>query len=87
MSEPRTDAGKALLACEAYNSRSFALITAEAILAIEAEARADAIRDAATAVERLAPCLLHSTEDPAWPDKHLHRSFVLAAIRALGERP
>ena len=35
---PRTAAGRALLAREDYNSRSFPLITAEAILAIEAEA-------------------------------------------------
>jgi len=40
MTEPRTVAGRRLLAREAYNSRSFALITADAILAIEAEAAA-----------------------------------------------
>ena len=42
--EPTTEAGRALLEREAYNSRSFALITAEDILAIESEARATATR-------------------------------------------
>jgi hypothetical protein len=37
---PTTKAGRVLLEQEAYNSRSFPLITVEAILAIEAEARA-----------------------------------------------
>ena len=37
---PRTEAGRRLLARESYNSRSFALITVEDILAIEAEAAA-----------------------------------------------
>ena len=40
MNGPRTKAGLALLKQEAYNSRSFALITAEAIVAIEREATA-----------------------------------------------
>ena len=45
MSELRTKAGKRLLAREAYNERSFALITPDAIAAIEAEAaRLDARR-------------------------------------------
>jgi hypothetical protein len=37
---PTTKAGRVLLEQEAYNSRSFPLITVEAIVAIEAEARA-----------------------------------------------
>jgi hypothetical protein len=37
---PTTEAGRVLLEQEAYNSRSFPLITVEAIVAIEAEARA-----------------------------------------------
>jgi hypothetical protein len=37
---PSTKAGRVLLEQEAYNSRSFPLITVEAIVAIEAEARA-----------------------------------------------
>lgn len=39
---PRTAAGKALLARESLNSRSFPLITLDAILAIEAEAASPA---------------------------------------------
>jgi hypothetical protein len=38
MSEPRTKAGRALLEREAYNERSFPLITVEAIRTIEEEA-------------------------------------------------
>jgi hypothetical protein len=49
--EPRTEAGRRLLAREAYNSRSFALITAEAICAIEDEAAQMPAR--AEEVERL----------------------------------
>jgi hypothetical protein len=40
---PTTKAGKALLEREAYNSRSFTLITPEAIVAIEREAARDAV--------------------------------------------
>src|SRR5690348_116222 len=47
VSEPRTEAGRALLAREAYNSRSFALITSEAIRAIEDEAADDAKKETA----------------------------------------
>ncbi len=41
--KPRTEAGRRLLDREAYNSRSFTLITAEAIIAIEEEAARIAI--------------------------------------------
>ncbi len=41
--KPRTEAGRRLLDREAYNARSFALITAEAIIAIEEEAARIAI--------------------------------------------
>lgn len=40
---PTTEAGKRLLAREAFNSRSFDLIRVEDITAIEAEARAAAL--------------------------------------------
>ena len=40
MSEPTTAAGRELLEMEAYNSRSFPIVTAERILAIETEAAA-----------------------------------------------
>jgi len=40
MSEPRTTAGRELLERESLNSRSFPLITPEAICAIEEEAAA-----------------------------------------------
>lgn len=46
----RTKAGRALLEREAYNSRSFSLITADAIAAIESEAGCDRLREAASAL-------------------------------------
>jgi hypothetical protein len=50
---PTTKAGRVLLEQEAYNSRSFPLITVEAIVAIEAEARAASQERPPIDVERL----------------------------------
>lgn len=57
---PTTNAGKALLAREAYNSRAFALITPDAIVAIEQEsstASSDALE-----TDRLARAFLEASE-------------------------
>ena len=56
MAEPLTEAGRDLLELEKYNSRSFTLITAEAILAIEAQA-VEAWLQSPEAEERLAAAL------------------------------
>lgn len=104
MTEPTTEAGRNLLANEAYNNRSFALVTGNAIAAIEEEARqgyvpaslspewhaelemsraegAAAERDRLrAAVEGLKPCPLATTDDPEWPDPHLHHAAILALL-------
>ena len=65
---PSTEAGRALLEQEKYNSRSFTLISAENILAIEAQA-VEAWREALYALLRHIedgatdsddPCVLHA---------------------------
>jgi hypothetical protein len=81
---PRTDAGKQLLGREAYNSRSFALITPEAIAAIEAEARHAALIELRAAVEGL-----HDNPILFGTAQNAHRNATSAVLdlidAALGE--
>ena len=69
-----TEAGRRLLEREDLNSRSFALITPEAIAAIEAEARRAALDEAIEAVDRL-PWV------EEWEDCHAGVRAALAALR------
>lgn len=76
--EPLTAAGKALLRREDFNERSFALITAEAIIAIETEAarlNVDRLKAALHAVEHLpkangAVVCAHAPEVAAYYEKN-----------------
>ena len=71
MATVRTTAGKRLLANEAMNARSFALITPEAIAAIEAEAEA-AERSRATKVRVAAQAVVrtwYGQQDETWADR------------------
>ncbi len=97
MSEPRTEAGKRLLpildAAEAawvkgdlpVDILNLTQPVRHAIRAIEDAARADALRDAAAAVEGLPVSrhVLGLPEGRRW----VRLTAALAAIRALGERP
>jgi hypothetical protein len=82
---PTTKAGRVLLEQEAYNSRSFPLITVEAIVAIEAEARA---ASQPLAQERPPIDVLREVEDvimsePWWPRAGaIRRRAVMEKIRA-----
>lgn len=59
---PMTEEGRVLLSHEAMNARSFPLITAEGIIAIEAEARQQALTDAIAAVEVIETHEAHAFE-------------------------
>ena len=77
MTTPTTAAGRALLEREQLNARSFPLITQEAVLAIEAEARADLL-------DRLAAGVRDMTWAPDGDDESevewIDRAAVLALI-------
>lgn len=90
MSEPRTEAGRALVASHAGFSNRVLAIEAEATAAgrIEGRAqgvdigRADALREAAERVRALAPHLMSPVGNPL-----LSLSDVLAAFDTALERP
>jgi hypothetical protein len=82
---PTTKAGRVLLEQEAYNSRSFPLITVEAIVAIEAEARAAS--QERPPIDVLAEAL-HAMGDACGPftDDHpaaMHNSQAAAILARL----
>jgi hypothetical protein len=86
--EPRTKAGRALLEREAYNERSFPLITAEAIRTIEEEAAALAYDRPSGPVELdwHLRNLLRETDDPAnWGVPEDYAAGWIAAIHAVQE--
>jgi hypothetical protein len=72
---PTTKAGRVLLEQEAYNSRSFPLITVEAIVAIEAEARAASQERPPIDVPRLQEAIVKSA---AFTDNLMEMAEVAA---------
>jgi hypothetical protein len=90
---PTTKAGRVLLEQEAYNSRSFPLITVEAIVAIEAEARAASQKRPPIDVVRLAKAmaLVYVTGHPIheavehWESYRTDATELIAAYGAAEE--
>jgi hypothetical protein len=82
---PTTYAGRALLAQEDYNSRSFHLITPEAILEVEAEASERAWRNVAALRQRLEEVAYWLETEVAHPRADPHPAMVHQAqsIRAV----
>lgn len=83
---PTTEEGRVLLSHEAMNARSFPLITAEGIIAIEAEARQQALTDAIAAVEGLPMTFgVHTCWDDHMGEGGVHEDGSECHDRILGE--